>query len=1528
MNTAAATKVFVKDNDFKYDIENGLHFERYFTKSGVSPYDLFEYELRSSVIREPSGKLIFEMLDVEVPKTWSQVATDILAQKYFRKAGVPQYNADGTPQLKEDGTPILGSEHSIKQVAHRMAGTWRYWGEKYSYFASAEDAEIFYDELVYMIIGQLAAPNSPQWFNTGLQWAYGINGPAQGHYYVDPNTGVLTQSTDAYTHPQPHACGRYDTKLFTEKGILNLGDVVEENLTDIKIFDGEKFVKVLAVKNNGIKKLYRATLKNGNYLDFTDDHLVWSADMRAKDGGKYDWCEFKDLLGNRVQQYSLPQAEKNQVEQIKIDKAELAGWVLGDGFYGKYGRNQKTTMFGIITINDDEFVEAVRLMDNIFGHHTVTIRKEVSDLYRVVHFNSKEADTFVNEYQVNYNSSLAQVPTIIMSGTVAEKAAFLHGLFQADGCVRQRNDESHNCGDVVLTSISEKLLHEVQILLLELGVYSNLTPNSEKRVDRHQSYQLSVSYFSERKKFAELIGFVSEEKKNKLERLNTEIIGKEKNSLSEETVIGLDYLGEEEVYDIQTESGKFCANGVVVHNCFIQSVKDDLVNEGGIMDLWVREARLFKYGSGTGTNFSNLRGSGEKLSGGGSSSGLMSWLRIGDRAAGAIKSGGTTRRAAKMVILNVDHPDIEEFIEWKVKEEKKVAALVAAGYDSAYESEAYQTVSGQNSNNSVRVMQEFLEAVENDGEWNLKWRTDGRSCKTLKARELWDKVAQAAWSCADPGLQFDTTINDWHTCPQSGRINASNPCSEYMFLDDTACNLASINLAHFYDSETMTFDVAGFKHATRTWTTVLEISILMAQFPSAAIAQGSYDFRSLGLGYANIGSVLMTAGIPYDSPEALAFAGSITALLNAESYVTSAEMARALGPFNKFAMNRADMLRVIRNHRRAAFNAKPDEYEGLAIPPLGIDPQYAPAYLLAAARESWNQALELGEKYGFRNAQNTCLAPTGTIGLLMDCSTTGVEPDFALVKFKKLAGGGYFKIVNEAVPVALKTLGYTETQITDMIDYLKGHGSLKGAPAITHESLKEKGLTDEDLAKLEKNLPTVFELPFAFNVWTMGEECLERLGFSSEQYNDSNFNLLTALVYNADAINAANEYVCGAMTIEGAPHLKKEHYAVFDTANKNGRKGQRYIHYLGHIRMMAAVQPFLSGAISKTINMPNSATVEDVKIAYMASWKLGLKSNALYRDGCKLSQPLSSKSKKAEDKVEKNQESGIKNQEEMSGAKGEVSVKLVNAGVEQNVPQEHAQTKYAHDGTVQGTQIYIHGEQRRMPYKRSGLTIKAKVGGQKVFLRTGEYPDGKLGEVFIDMYKEGAAFRSVLNLFAISISTGLQYGIPLEEYVDKFTFTRFEPSGMTDHPNIRSCTSVIDLVFRILGMEYLGRTDFVQVKPNGIQKNRAEQMAKMAAEMQGQTTLDLKEKDDDEIEKEKLILKETVDKDQMSLPNLPKTNDTIATKTTTAVVGSAADQQLSGMMGDAPPCPTCGHITIRNGSCYKCLNCGSTTGCS
>ena len=1157
MQNTLATKTFVLDNDFKYS-PAGLRFSRLFTKDGVSPYDMFKYELRSSVIREPNGKVVFEMTEVEVPSSWTQVATDILAQKYFRKAGVPQYTIDGQIKTDEKGQPQLGPEHSVKQVAHRLAGTWRYWGEKYGYFATPEDAQIFYDELVFMLISQRVAPNSPQWFNTGLYWAYGINGPAQGHYYIDPDTGTLTASTDSYTHPQPHAC-------------------------------------------------------------------------------------------------------------------------------------------------------------------------------------------------------------------------------------------------------------------------------------------------------------------------------------------------------------------------FIQSVKDDLVNEGGIMDLWTREARLFKYGSGTGTNFSNLRGTGEKLSGGGTSSGLMSWLKIGDRAAGAIKSGGTTRRAAKMVVLNIDHPDIEDFIDWKVKEERKVAALIAGGYDSSYEGEAYQTVSGQNSNNSVRVTQDFLEAVENNKDWNLVGRVGKKVMKTISASALWDKIANAAWACADPGVQFDTTINDWHTSPKSGRINASNPCSEYMFLDDTACNLASINLAHYYNTDTFTFDVNAFAYTTRLWTVVLEISILMAQFPSKEIAEGSYMFRTLGLGYANIGSVLMTAGIPYDSPEAMAFAASITALMTAESYTASAEMAKLLGPFPGYAKNREDMLRVMRNHRRAAFNAAEDEYENLAVKPMGINPEYAPAYLLAAARESWNKTLEMGEKYGFRNAQTTLLAPTGTIGLLMDCATTGVEPDFALVKFKKLAGGGYFKIVNESVPVALRVLGYTESQINDIINYLRGHATLKNAPHINHDTLKQKGVTAEELEKIEKSLAGVFELAFAFNVWTLGEDCLQRLGFTSEQYNDPNFNLLSALGFSSEEVAAANEFVCGAMTIEGAPHLRKEHYGVFDTANKNGKKGQRYIHFLGHIRMMAAVQPFLSGAISKTINMPNEATIEDVKTAYVASWKLGLKAMALYRDGSKLSQPLSAKSDKKKEKIE---EAKVEVKEEVKAPVAPLAAQVKTtyslssqneAVINQMVSEAQALVKYNHDGSVHGSRIYVHGEQRKMPYKRTGITIKSKIAGQSLFLRTGEYPDGRLGEIFIDMHKEGAAFRSMLNLFAISVSTGLQYGVPLEEYVEKFTFTRFEPSGITDHPNIKFCTSIIDFVFRVLGMEYLGRTDFVQVKPSGIQKNKAQQMEALSAKAVGQHVMPLTE------------TAEPKANAQVSLPNMCAHED-VAQEANISDGGVA--KQLSSMMGDAPPCGTCGHITIRNGACYKCLNCGSTTGCS
>ena len=903
------------------------------------------------------------------------------------------------------------------------------------------------------------------------------------------------------------------------------------------------------------------------------------------------------------------------------------------------------------------------------------------------------------------------------------------------------------------------------------------------------------------------------------------------------------------------------------HACFIQGIADDLVNEGGIMDLWVREARLFKYGSGTGSNFSRLRGEGERLAGGGKSSGLMSFLKIGDRAAGAIKSGGTTRRAAKMVIVDTDHPDIEQFINWKVVEEQKVAALVTGSkinqkhlrailkacvncegsgddcfdpeknpvlrreikaarknhvadnyiqrviqfakqgytdisfpiYDTDWDSEAYLTVSGQNSNNSVRVTDDFLKAVESDGDWDLTWRTKpGKIAKTLKARDLWEKIGHAAWACADPGLQYHTTVNDWHTCPASGPIRGSNPCSEYMFLDDTACNLASMNLLAFRNAKTRDFDIEGYEHAIRLWTVVLEISVLMAQFPSKEIAKLSYEFRTLGLGYANLGGLLMSSGLSYDSEAGRQIAGSLTAIMTGISYATSAEMAKELGPFPGYKKNRDHMLRVIRNHRRAAQGAR-NGYEKVSMPPVPLDHKACQSYggnapkMVEHAKIAWDRALELGEQHGYRNAQVSVIAPTGTIGLVMDCDTTGIEPDFALVKFKKLAGGGYFKIINRAVPEALRVLGYSESQIAEIEVYAVGHGSLGQAPGINHSTLKQKGFTPEAIEKIEKALPTAFDIKFAFNKWTLGEEFFAKLGIPAEKLADPRFDLLTALGFTKREIEAANIHVCGAMTVEGAPHLKAEHYSVFDCANPCGRTGRRYLSVESHIKMMAAAQPFISGAISKTINMPNDATVEDCKQAYLLSWKLALKANALYRDGSKLSQPLQSQLIDDEDDDE---DDGIETFIEKPQA-ARVSA-LAERVIEKVVER-----------------IVVMRERERMPDRRKGYTQKAVVGGHKVYLRTGEYDDGRLGEIFIDMHKEGAALRSIINNFAIAVSLGLQYGVPLEEYVDAFTFTRFEPAGpVQGNDSIKYATSMLDYIFRELAVSYLERFDLAHVDPS------------------------------------------------------------------------------------------------------------------
>ncbi|HEX3147705.1 MAG TPA: vitamin B12-dependent ribonucleotide reductase [Gemmataceae bacterium] len=1233
-----------------------MRISRHYTREGHDAFAGLKFTSRASRIVNPNGSVVFEMKEVMVPDGWSQVAVDILAQKYFRRAGVPDMSnriaEEGVPAWLQRNVPATGAqlvgETDSRQVFRRLAGCWTYWGWKGGYFSSEGDARAFFDEVCYMLAAQMSAPNSPQWFNTGLNWAYGIEGPPQGHYFVNPLNAQIERSTSAYERPAPHAC-------------------------------------------------------------------------------------------------------------------------------------------------------------------------------------------------------------------------------------------------------------------------------------------------------------------------------------------------------------------------FIQAVDDDLVNEGGIMDLWVREARIFKYGSGTGSNFSALRGEGEPLSGGGKSSGLMSFLKIGDRAAGAIKSGGTTRRAAKMVVLDLDHPDIEEFINWKVVEEQKVAALVQGSkllnkhlnavlralhegtdadkfnpkknpslrkaiiaaraalvpenyiarviqlahqgftsieveeYDTDWNSKAYYTVSGQNSNNSVRISNDFMKAANEDGDWNLYWRTEKekankeqrapKPCQTMKARELWDEIAFAAWSCADPGVQFDTTINEWHTCPGDGRINASNPCSEYLFLDDTACNLASLNLLKFHDAASGQFDVDSYIHANRLWTLILEISVYMAQFPSKPVAQKSYDYRTLGLGYANLGALLMVQGIPYDSHEGRAQAGALTAIMHSVSYATSAEIAAEVGPFPRYEANREAMLRVVRNHRRAAYNEPPHQYEGLTVTPVGIAPLYCPQYLLQAARREADRMVELGERHGFRNAQVTVVAPTGTIGLVMDCDTTGIEPDFALVKFKKLAGGGYFKIINGSVPPALERLGYTAKQVDDIVRYCRGAGTLVGCPHINPASLRAKGFTDDVLVKLEASMSGAFEIQFVFNRWTLGDDFLrDKLAIRPELYESPTFDLLAHLGFTREQVAEASEFVCGTMTVEDAPHLRAEHLPVFDCANKCGKNGKRFLTAESHIRMMGAAQPFISGAISKTINMPHDASVEDVKKAYELSWSLMTKANALYRDGSKLSQPLNSVSDAPE-------------------------METLAAVADEATPAAATPAAAAKPEAVKIAEKIVHryiARRRRLPDRRAGYTQKARIGNHKVYLRTGEYEDGALGEIFIDMHKEGAAFRSMTNCFAIAVSLGLQHGVPLEEFVDAFVFTRFEPNGIVaGNPHIKMATSIIDYIFRELAVTYLGRYDLAHVEPDSL---RGDSIHRPEPDFDGEEIV--AERIIESKAPRRLAVPKSAHVGGNSGPSVNGGSDGSSAKgkngsqakstnggyaatpaaKAAAATATAADSGMlladrikqarqKGYEGD--PCSACGQLTlVRSGACAKCDTCGETSGCS
>jgi ribonucleoside-diphosphate reductase alpha chain len=1784
-----------------------MKITRRFTTAGQDPFASVTYEKRTSRISNPDGSVVFEMNDAEIPSQWSQLATDIMVSKYFRKAGVPLRDERGEQVRDGAGNVVTGPEKSARQVIHRLAGCWREWGETHGYFDTAEDAQAFYDELAYMLIHQMCAPNSPQWFNTGLNFAYGITGPAQGHFFVDPKTGQLAKSKDAYTHPQPHACQPYRAPISTPHGPIPIGKIVNDRLVGMEVYDGRDggagTTRVVAVKFNGDKRVLRVVLDDGGVVEATGDHLVYAKDS--------------------------------------------------DGLSGRWVRvDSLTTSMAMVRVVRDRHAE--------------------------------------------------------------ERAAAASG--ESDTAVKVRY----------------RTLREVTI---------------KRIVD----------------------------------------------------------AGTQPVYDIQTESGQYLCDNVIVHNCFIQSVSDDLVNSGGIMDLWTREARLFKYGSGTGSNFSRLRGENEPLSGGGKSSGLMSFLKIGDRAAGAIKSGGTTRRAAKMVCLDLDHPDIEQFVNWKVREELKVAAMVEGlkvlpkdqqelakrlglKLDYDFNGESYFTVSGQNSNNSVRIPNRFFKALEEDGDWTLSWRTNGKAAKTIKARDLWEQIAFAAWRCADPGVQYDDTINSWHTCPQSGRINASNPCvtgdtrvltpggiwrridqmihlptrvitnlhgqaihntegafptgtkevfelrttggysvkltadhkvwtrirgwvearslqasdevklpskpacvqeigepqdarffhllglflsdangtlgalkldaclkdaaqvddfaryvceqwgerlyaddyinremtemeegsgntltatltnrrllsrlkafvrtewgearlsdeaftaglaaqkhllralftadatirngsleltsptrglledvqllllgfgirssiigagplvaarpatdgsraaprpvapptltsihaendggavvsgglpdrhahhgprdssrgdaesrrhglridpgslrlfgkhvgllpgrkleqlagaisfaiavpaadgnydrvaslnplgqrqvfdlteplthsfiangltvhncSEYMFLDDTACNLASFNVLTFFDSEARRFDVEGYRHAIRLWTIVLEISVLMASFPSEEIARLSYEFRTLGLGYANLGAMLMQASIPYDSDKGRAICAALTSILTGESYATSAEMARELGAFPGYERNKHDMLRVMRNHRRAAYNVAMEarsrktagNYEQLAIPPVGIDDKQfadndpmAPRSLLSAARECWDRALQLGERHGYRNAQTTVIAPTGTIGLLMDCDTTGVEPDFALVKFKKLAGGGYFKIANQSLRPALVNLGYEPAQIHAILQYVMGTLTLHDAPHFSYERLERMGFTREELDKIEAALPGTFEISFAFSPWALGADVMKRLEIPETEWQAPSFNLLRKLGFSKKQIDEANDRICGVGTVEGAPHLRDEHLPVFDCANRCGKRGERFIAVEGHIRMMAAAQPFISGAISKTINLPNEASLDDIKNSYHLSWRLGLKANALYRDGSKLSQPLNVKSDEDLDKVEEDDE------ENVAAARDEVATDVARAAMavsatdDPQSPIRNPQSAISSDNLSPLAPSHTHIVEkiveriverplrRRLPDTRNAMTHKFDVAGHEGYITVGLYEDGQPGEVFIRIAKEGSTIGGLMDTIATLVSVSLQYGVPVESLVRKFEHVRFEPSGMTRNPEIPIAKSLTDYIFRWMAMEFVPGYRAAHAPKREKRRGDAEARGQAegsgfgaqgsAAESQPAPT------DESSLSPQSSVLI-TPKKgnghgprmDADSAQPFAYTDDELkaahsphlqapevgaptpsGANLRLAIMADPVSQQGANMQADAPACDVCGSITVRSGTCYKCLNCGNSMGCS
>ncbi|MDT3443085.1 MULTISPECIES: vitamin B12-dependent ribonucleotide reductase [unclassified Pseudofrankia] len=1305
----------------------GPRIERRNTKPGVHPYDQVTWEKRDVVMTNwRDGSINFEQRGVEFPESWSINASNIVTSKYFR-------GAVGSPQR----------ESSLRQLIDRVVGSYGKAGRQNGYFASDEDAEIFEHELTHMLLHQMFSFNSPVWFNVGT------------------------------TAPQQvSACQPYDALVSTPEGLIPIGELVENNRVGTKVFDAHGLTKVVATKSNGVKEVLRIWTKAGHALDVTGDHLVW----RGRPGNGGAFVPAGGLrAGDQLQWHRTVAPGEREITSREIAEAALAGWLQSDGFVGQYEGTNRSLTIEAMTVTDAERAWVTAAIDVVFPdvhrhERRVVTQDNTLDCRRLRLYGSC-LDEFVTRWGLRTRGADMRVPERLLAAPLPVAAAYLRSLFQAEGYVSARERSTL----VGLDMICEELVRGVQALLARFGIFARVGRKADPRPDRHDTWGIRLQNAGDRRIFADEIGFIDPAKATKLER-SFDLSGHGADEVKTLVIDRVEPLGRMPVYDIQTESGEYLSNGVRVHNCFILAVDDHMES---ILNWYREEGLIFKGGSGSGLNLSRIRSSKELLSSGGTASGPVSFMRGADASAGTIKSGGATRRAAKMVVLDVDHPDIVEFVETKAREEDKIRALRDAGFDMDLGGKDIASVQYQNANNSVRVTDDFMRAVEAGATFDLRARLDGRVLEAVDAGELMRKIAKAAWECADPGIQYDGTINDWHTTPDAGRISASNPCSEYMHLDNSSCNLASLNLMRFLRAD-RTFDVEGFVHAVELIITAMDISICFADFPTPEITAVTRAYRQLGIGYANLGALLMASARAYDSEGGRTLAAAITSLMTATAYRRSAELAGVVGPYDGYARDIDGHRRVMRKHAAANDAVRSSHAED--------------ARILAVASKEWEKCLAVGEKNGWRNAQASLLAPTGTIGLAMDCDTTGIEPDLALVKMKKLVGGASMKIVNQTVPAALRALGYAEETVEAIVEFIAEHGHVVDAPG-----------------------------------------------------------------------------------------LRPEHYEVFDCAI-----GERAIAPIGHVRMMAAVQPFLSGAISKTVNMPESATVDEVEEIYLEGWRLGLKALAIYRDNCKVGQPLTDVrgAKRSADEAKAIAES-------IAGTSGTALAAT---------PADHRPVR------------------RRLPKIRPSQTVSFSVGGAEGYMTAGSYPDNGLGEIFVKMSKQGSTLAGVMDAFSIAISIALQYGVPLETYVSKFINMRFEPAGMTDDPDVRIAQSVLDYLFRRLALDYLSEEQRAEL---GI-LTASERTRQVSTQYGGGAA--------------------SADED-LTVPTAGPAGAEAATPAGPAASAAArahgpefvelelraaapGQSLLAQTAVDAPLCFTCG-VTMRPaGSCYVCEQCGSTSGCS